>query len=487
MRKRKTLKDIIGNYLLLLFACLFLSSCSSVKYFPKYSFSSPNGQYLIEGDRSQKLLTIRKAATGKLLKLWGSEVIEKASCLSFTLDEKHLAIAAGKTVYIWDVDNKRLKMSIVENSRVVFCGFSLDDTTLCTGMDNQKISLWDVRTGKQLWNVRFNRDLDSIFSVFSYRMAFGPDFLVAGGIGLIEVYNLSYGRILRRFVTDKPSFMSTEFHISTLGVSPYGKYLAAGFHDKTIMLADVKSGRKLWRKPAHNNPPRKFAFHPDGRYLLSGTTDVMADTRVKNWELKIWDVRTGKEVAKKTGLDVVGVSKDGRIFTRAKNTASLVTYYWGSNWIEEAKGDVLEDALQEFTKQVAKEMYTAGFERLTVTEFRSQKGKMSRFEKHIRKDLVTKISSDNDLSVVESTLMRQALNELKLSTHEIMEPNHIRQFGNLTGADAVLTGTVTDLGGKVKINARLMATETGEVFAVLSIPVFKDGQVRAMLEKGPLI
>ena len=484
MRERKTLKGIIGNGLLLLAACLLLTSCG-VKYFPKYSFSSPDGSYLVEGDRSEKLLTIRKAATGNLLKSWGSEVIGKATSFDFTFDEKYLAIGSGNEVQIWDVDKKQLKLSIVEDSRVLFCSFSLDGTTLCTGMDNQKISLWDVRTGKQLWNERFNRDLDPVFSIFTYRMAFGPDFLVAGGNGLIEVYSLSSGRVLRRFVTDKPSLISTELHVSILGVSPDGRYLVAGFRDNTVMLAEVKSGRKLWRKPAHNNIPRALAFHPDGEYLLSGTTDVMADTMVKDWELKIWDVRTGKEVAKKTGLDVVGGSLDGRIFVRAKNTASLVTYYWGGNWIEEAKGDVLEDALQKFAKQVAKEMNIAGFERLTVTELQSQQGEMSRFEKHIRKDLVTRISSNNDLSVVESALMKQVLDELKLSSHEIMEPNNIRKFGNLTGADAVITGTVTDHGGKVKIDARLMATETGEVFAVLSIPVFKDGQVRAMLEKRP--
>ena len=46
-----------------------------------------------------------------------------------------------------------------------------------------------------------------------------------------------------------------------------------------------------------------------------------------------------------------------------------------------------------------------------------------------------------------------------------------------------MIGKVSRSGGKIKINARLMATETGEVFAVVSLPIFKDGQVRAMLEK----
>ena len=56
-------------------------------------------------------------------------------------------------------------------------------------------------------------------------------------------------------------------------------------------------------------------------------------------------------------------------------------------------------------------------------------------------------------------------------------------MGRILGVDAIASGSVTDLGTNVKVNARLIATETGSVFAVAAVKIAKDATVKKLMQK----
>ena len=67
-------------------------------------------------------------------------------------------------------------------------------------------------------------------------------------------------------------------NVTSLALSPDGKYLASGSFDKTIKLWRVETGECTRTMEGHSDGVFSVAFSPDGQYLASGS-----DETVKLW------------------------------------------------------------------------------------------------------------------------------------------------------------------------------------------------------------
>jgi hypothetical protein len=73
--------------------------------------------------------------------------------------------------------------------------------------------------------------------------------------------------------------------------------------------------------------------------------------------------------------------------------------------------------------------------------------------------------------------------EQKLSLTGVIDQTSAQKLGKVLGVDAIASGTVTDLGKSLRINARLIDTSTAVIFAVASIEIAKDDSVITLV--GP--
>jgi WD40 repeat protein len=150
--------------------------------------------------------------------------------------------------------------------RVYVAAFSRDGKLFATGHSSSRARLWDARSGKLL--------LEMPLAVPS-KPGYGPS------------------------------------SVTTLALSPDGKLLAfGGYWSPSVCLWDVAAGKHLhtlswwaegWENKAFVQEGPILAFTPDGRTLVGGARDGSA---------RLWDVRTGREVARLTGPDraVMGMS-----------------------------------------------------------------------------------------------------------------------------------------------------------------------------------
>jgi WD40 repeat protein len=116
---------------------------------------------------------------------------------------------------------------------VLAVAFSPDGTKLATGGRDETIRVWDVKDGKQLFNV--------------------------GGLSTC---------------------------VAALAFSRDGRMLAwSGRGDGLVSLHDAKTGAPVARLVGHGELVRGIAFAPDGRALATGG----ADRTIKLWDMPISD------------------------------------------------------------------------------------------------------------------------------------------------------------------------------------------------------
>lgn len=124
--------------------------------------------------------------------------------------------------------------------------------------------------------------------------------------------------------------------------------------------------------------------------------------------------------------------------------------------------------------------------RLTVamTEFPDLEGVTSDFSRYIAERMTTVFTQSPRVSVVERRRLAHVLAELGWSQAELLDPAKVPKIGQMTGADAVVVGTVADLGPTVDVEARLVALETGQLLGVATAAIPKDASVEALMARG---
>ncbi len=88
--------------------------------------------------------------------------------------------------------------------------------------------------------------------------------------------------------------------------------------------------------------------------------------------------------------------------------------------------------------------------------------------------LVTDLQGSDSVRVVERKQLDAVLRELELSESDFVDPATVQRLGKGLGATEVVVGDVTVLGDNLRIDARVVNVETGEVDSAVSA----DGQVR---------
>jgi len=90
---------------------------------------------------------------------------------------------------------------------------------------------------------------------------------------------------------------------------------------------------------------------------------------------------------------------------------------------------------------------------------------------------------EQDLVVVERAKLDEALHEAKLSQAGIVDPNSAKDVGKVIGADFIVTGRISEIGGTMVVSGRAIDTETSAIIPV-SIEVADKGQIVASIGKA---
>lgn len=141
----------------------------------------------------------------------------------------------------------------------------------------------------------------------------------------------------------------------------------------------------------------------------------------------------------------------------------------------------LDQRVSELSKQIAAKMTAKEKTTVAVVEFTDLQGNVTDFGRFLAEELVTRLGDLEKFKVIERQLLNKIIAEQKLSLTGIVDPASAKRLGKILGVDAIVSGTVTNLAQIVRVNSRLISTETGEVFATAAADIFKDESVTGLL------
>lgn len=124
--------------------------------------------------------------------------------------------------------------------------------------------------------------------------------------------------------------------------------------------------------------------------------------------------------------------------------------------------------------------------KLAVIPFADLQGNDSQLGRYIAEELTTKLYQAGRFEVVERTLLEQVIAEQKLGISGFIDDDTAISLGKILGVDALATGTLSDLGTMIKVNARLIETTTGKVVSAASVTLYKDATLLPLLGETPL-
>ena len=158
-----------------------------------------------------------------------------------------------------------------------------------------------------------------------------------------------------------------------------------------------------------------------------------------------------------------------------------------TNWIRTLSEEIkisLSSQLEKLTNQIISSLDQNKKNKIAIMEFVNMQGKVSNMGKYISEELTTRLYLTGKFEVIERQLLDKIIEEQKISLSGMIDESSAVELGRVLGVDAIASGTITDLGTSVKVNARLISAESGKLFSVASVEIPKSDKVKVLLSQS---
>ncbi|MBI5239446.1 MAG: VWA domain-containing protein [Elusimicrobia bacterium] len=122
------------------------------------------------------------------------------------------------------------------------------------------------------------------------------------------------------------------------------------------------------------------------------------------------------------------------------------------------------EPLEKLARKLEAGLKDRPVKQVAVLSFPYHEGATSSGSSIVQERLTTFLVEGGKMQVVERSLLKKALEEMKLGTSGLLDPETTKELGKVLGVDAVVVGTLNDLSKKkTELNARIIQTETGKI------------------------
>ena len=150
--------------------------------------------------------------------------------------------------------------------------------------------------------------------------------------------------------------------------------------------------------------------------------------------------------------------------------------------------DNLDAEIEDLSSQIAGRVNMSSKGTVAVVDFVDLSGRnVNDLCRYIPNGLIDRLFRTGKFQLLERKLLPKIMEELKLNFNDLFDPKSAKRMGRLLGADALLSGTISDMGKSIKVNARLIQTETGRILAVAEADIAKGDKVKRLTGAGIVV
>jgi len=259
-----------------------IATGAELKRIPAHNYGialafSPDGKLLASGgvDEGKDVYSLRiwEAASGKELRKCELPKNEPPTYLAWDPNNngRLAAVIAEDDMHIFDAESGK-EVTRIKHYWPSRTAYTPDGKKLASAGSGPTIRLWDPATGKEL-ELAYEGHQSSVAAVALAR----DSKLVASGADGVRLWSSETGKLIRKIPGS----------VTCLALSPDGKILASGGHDRNVSLWNTETGELARKLPGHKNNLCGLVFSNDGALLASG--DVQST-------IYVWDVKEGKRV-----------------------------------------------------------------------------------------------------------------------------------------------------------------------------------------------
>ncbi|MDD5569696.1 MAG: caspase family protein [Bacteroidales bacterium] len=252
------------------------------------------------------------------------------SCVAVDNDASQIAVGCGyvdafitstksdTTIRLINRINKSESRILAGHSGKVTClAFSHSGKILISGGHDKLIKLWDVATGKLL------RTLGNVTTpVPTVRFHPSDSILMISSGGSAVVWNIALANVKHKIEGHKGLTGAADY-------SPDSKFIVTAGFDKNIKIWDAQNFRFQKMLRGHSNRITDIAISTDGKMMATVTSGGVLTDKIggagssfdKKYNVKLWNLETGRSVKTVYGTEKVVFSPDGKYF--ATSTGGL--------------------------------------------------------------------------------------------------------------------------------------------------------------------
>jgi len=144
-----------------------------------------------------------------------------------------------------------------------------------------------------------------------------------------------------------------------------------------------------------------------------------------------------------------------------------------------------ENEVRSAAGTLAQFVRESGKKTVAVVDFTDLQGNVMELGRFLAEELSIALSSlaQKDFRVMDRTHLRALLKEHQLSLSGLIDPSTARKVGELSGVDALVTGTLTPFGDNVRLALKVIELSTAEILGSASVNIGRTQAINELLSR----
>jgi TolB-like protein len=144
-----------------------------------------------------------------------------------------------------------------------------------------------------------------------------------------------------------------------------------------------------------------------------------------------------------------------------------------------------ENEVRSAAGTLAQFVRESGKKTVAVVDFTDLQGNVMELGRFLAEELSIALSSlaQKDFRVMDRTHLRALLKEHQLSLSGLIDPSTARKVGELSGVDALVTGTLTPFGDNVRLALKVIELSTAEILGSTSVNIGRTQAINELLSR----